>query len=167
MNAWPIYPCIGLGPLRFGMSRQEVAGLPGAGPVGRAVENHDGSISESRGLSWPVCIFIDDRLTSIDTTRRLEGVAFAGLPVYQAAAEAVLSALLAAERDAGGQDATLLDDTLHFLALGIACTGFWLPEVARPFRPGQDEDLRGLALSPPGAFAPWVDRMVPVDLAIP
>lgn len=162
--AWPVRPRGGLGPLRFGMSRAAVAALPGAGAALRVLQGFDGSVSESRGADWPVCAFAGDALSGIDTTRRVPGVAFDGLEIYRAAPAEVLAALVAAERQAGGQGAMLLDDTLHFPALGIASTGFWLPEAGRPFRPGEDEDRRGLALSPPGAFEAWADEMEPVDV---
>lgn len=163
-GTWPIRPREGLGSLRFGMSRAEVAALPGAGAALRVLQGFNSSVAESRGADWPVCVFAGDALSGIDVTRRVPGVALDGLPVYGAAPAKVLAALIAAERQAGVQGALLLDDTLHFPALGIASTGFWLPEAGRPFRPGEDEDLRGLALSPPGTFDPWADEMKPVEV---
>jgi hypothetical protein len=164
---WPIHPGSGLGFLRFGMSPAEVAQLPGMPPVRHIVPGGDGSVRASRGVGFPLFIHEDDRLTGIDTTRRVSGVTFESLDVYADPPGEVLMAFLVAELSAGGTGARLLLDVVHFPALGVACSGFWYPETGQIHLPGLDEDTRGLALNQPGAFASFTDQMVPINLFAP
>lgn len=61
---WEIIPDVGVGPLRFGMGRKEVAAL-GALPDVDSVTDEHGEYQENRGMGEPLLRYVDGKLVEI------------------------------------------------------------------------------------------------------
>lgn len=157
---WTIEPLAGLGPLRFGATRQDVARIPGLGAVTALDPSFDGSVNEFRGMDEPSCNYRDDRLVGVDTSWRVKTVLFDGLDVYSAAPRDVLKAL---ERANGGSLIGL--GMVLFTNIGVNTSGFFDESSRRylaPSRPRQDD--RGLGLFVKGAFDALLGEFSAIEL---
>lgn len=155
---WIAEPLVGLKPLRFGMTPDQVRALGVLGPVSARHPAFDGTVNEFRTMSEPVCGFRDDRLTAVDTSWRVGEVRFEDISVYEVQPALLLQSL---ERANGG--ALLGLGSVLFDRLGINVSGFYLVEEERFFEPGKDlDDQRGLALAEAGAYDSVIDEYAPI-----
>lgn len=144
---WMIEPLKGLGALRFGMTRDEVAAL-GLGPVTALDKAFDGSMHEFRTMNVPVCAYRDDKLIALDTSWRVTGVTFRQNNVWATEPAIMLKILEAAN---GGAFEGL--GSVIFPSIGVNTSGFFDP-VRQTYRTlaATDRDSRGLGLFQFGEF---------------
>lgn len=160
MMDWIILPNEGIGPVRFGMTADEVMrAVPSIGPATHRDTQWDGSVRESRAVEIPSFTFESGKLTGIGLWHRTTGVSFDGMAVFQDRPEAVIRRLY----DRNGRALYDAGDLL-FVRLGVDTGGFWSGDLHRFLDPeAGDDEARTVALFAPGAFdamlnefRPWV-----------
>ncbi|WP_156882972.1 hypothetical protein [Rhodovulum sp. P5] len=145
MMVWTIVPGQGLGRLRFGMSPEEVAALPGMGRAGHVYRGRGNRIMEYRGLSVPVCEYSGGALCAIVAGRHVEAVVFDGIDLFAAGPREVLHGL---EQRFG--TAQLCQEQLVFAPAGLRLGGYYDAHDHRFFEPGVDyHDERFVTLCVP------------------
>lgn len=161
---WTIHPLVGVGPLRFGMSRDEVASAaPELGPVERALPTWDGTgLNEHRALHEPTCGYGDKGLDSIGFDWRARDLLFDGTDLF-----ATEPAIVVRQLHVANGDAALIGlGSLLFRQLGVAIGGFYSEELGRYLSPkAGDEEYRTVALEPFGASDPLLESYKPFRLA--
>lgn len=152
---WTIHPYEGMGPLRFGMSRTEVAAILGSAVSAKTT--FTGSLTERRGEADPICTYVSDRLAEIEVGPATSGLRIGETDVF---GDDPFQVLLALYKTNGGALAGL--GSVLFLGLGINTTGFIDLKTLR-YRAEPDE--RSLTLFQKGQFdsllddyAPWTIR---------
>lgn len=140
---WEIKPFVGLGPIRFGMTPQEVGGFDNViGTVRKTYSGYDGSWNERRAISMPNFGYVNNQLIFIGTAWPMKDVFWNGLEVYQSDPKSVLQAL---ERANCG--AKIIFGVVTFDHLGIEVSGFYLEKENKFYDPASGEqDDRGLSI---------------------
>lgn len=124
-ETWELDPLIGVGPLRFGMSRDEVASLQSIlGPIYAEFSESDPDngpvLQQARDLESPVLYFRNDRLKGIQPDLHTKfNITFSGVSVFSDPSRDVLIAFEKANGEAlYGLGAVL------FSKLSISTNGF-------------------------------------------
>ena len=122
MMNFEIVPRVGLGALKFGMSRHDVGLiLDSLAPVQTYTESYDKtSFDEFRRLDIPNCTYVADKLAFIGTSWHVQTVTFSGLNVYAGAPRTALQVL----ENANGGAAVGLGSVV-FRSLMISTTNFF------------------------------------------
>ena len=144
---WDIRGYNGMGPLHLGMNAAEVAAIPIMGSPLRTDPAYDGSLVEFRGIDLPMCNYVDGVLATIDTSRRVAGVGFGDMSIYDTPPREVLQTL---ERASG--QVLLGLGTVLFMGLGLNVGGFYFEDGNEFFDPTRHQDDRGVAVFQRGAF---------------
>ncbi len=156
---WTIHPLVGLGPLRFGMSVADVAGIMRGHAVSALDDVFDGSKNEFRTMDLPVCNYVAGKLHALDTSHRVAGVTFEGADVYALDPKELLVRL---ETAAGGAKAGL--GMVLFETIGVNTTGFYDAYDDRFWSgPAGSGDPRGLGLFEKGAFDHLLGEFLPAS----
>jgi len=143
---WSIAPGLGLGPLRLGMTREDIEALPVMGRPQHLYRGSGGRQMEYRGLALPICEYSDGALVRIVSSRHVPGVRFDGMEVF---ATDPLSLVRAMESQLGA--VTLCQEQLCFPTAGLILGGFYEPHDRRFFQPEIEyHDERSVSLYRPG-----------------
>lgn len=118
-GAYEIYPYVGVGQLRFGMTPDEIAKV--LGPAEESGLHPSGEFYEDRFDATILTIYskIDRRLVQVGFSRWAKGVIYKSIDLFSASPDEVLQMLL--------QDDGQPYESLGFIVLldlGIALTGF-------------------------------------------
>lgn len=154
---WNIRAFNGMGPLYFGMKAEEVSAVQTMGKPERIVSGYDGSVVEFRAIDIPMCNYVNGGLAVIDTSRRVVGVKFGDMDIYETPP---LEVLVALEKASGKVLSGL--GTLLFTGIGLNVAGFYFPDTNDLFDPALDQDDRGVAAYQPGAFDAMLSEYKPV-----
>lgn len=156
---WTIHPNLGLGPLRFGMTPEQVlAAAPGLGAPQQVDREWDGSVREARGVALPSIGYAEGRVLDIDCSAHVAGVTFEGMDVFAVEPARLLRRLFELN---GGALAGL--GSVLFLKLGINTGGFFDAEAGRFAMPDPTaRSYRTLAVFAPGAFDDLAGEMAPI-----
>ncbi|CUX80042.1 hypothetical protein [Roseibaca calidilacus] len=144
---WDIRGYNGMGPLYLGMNAAEVAAIPVMGAPMRTDPAYDGSLVEFRGIDLPMCNYVGGVLVTIDTSRRVAGVWFGDMNIYETPPREVLQTL---ERASGQVFLGL--GTVLFMGIGLNVGGVYFEDSNEFFDPTRDQDDRGVAVFQWGAF---------------
>lgn len=157
---WQIEPFVGLGPLEFGMTRSDVAKLNNViGDVTAADRAFDGSLNEFRTMDVPVCNYVEDRLSTIDTNWRVNDVFYKEMNVYKTEPEVILKFL---ENENGG--ALIGLGFVLFGRIGVNAAGFYDAETDKFYDIYSTvQDHRGLAVFRRGAFDELLNEFHPIS----
>jgi len=79
---WEIVAFEGVGPIRFGMTQEEVAALVGAPDRSRR-GLRPGSFNEFRGTKAPIVRYNENRVREVEAFYDLESVTFQGMSVFE------------------------------------------------------------------------------------
>lgn len=143
---WSIEPGLGLGPLRLGMTREDVETLPVMGRPQHVYRGSGGRQMEYRGLALPICEYADGALVRIVSGRHMTGVRFDGIEVFADTPQGVVRAM---EAQLGA--VTLCQEQLCFHRAGLMLGGFYEPHDRRFFQPEIEyHDERSVTLYLPG-----------------
>lgn len=124
-EAWELNPLIGVGPLRFGMSRDDVASLEAElGPIYAEFTEQGADnipvLQQARDMEAPVLYFRNEKLTGIQLDRYTKfNIMFGGVSVFEASSR---DALAAFEKANGGALYGL--GAVLFPKLSISTNGF-------------------------------------------
>ena len=161
---WEITPHVGAGPLKFGMSRKDIAAFEYLmGALEAADAGPDNSIVEYRDLGWPVCTFIADKLVNLEFDWRCEYLLFDGQPKFSSNSRVVLKSL---ETKNGG--ALIGLGYVLFDKLSISTGGFFTQENVTGdeyyWEDRPDEDIkRGISIGISGAYDQYIEHYVPIS----
>lgn len=168
---WKITPLQGVGPLKFGMSRADVAKLEGSlGEIYRAFEETTPEgvtvTKEARDLGSPVCVFQADRLIEINIDINSSfSITFNDLDVFESDSDTILKSL---EQQNNGALAGL--GLVLFDKLSINTSGFYI--FSKTGSAGQfweevgDESIhRTMSIAVQDNFKPYLDHYTPIDFA--
>lgn len=156
---WTIYPNVGLGPLRFGMSPEQArTAAPWLGVPHHVDQEFDGSVREARGVELPSIGYAGGRLIDVDCSAHVAGVTFEGVDVFATEPAHVLRRLYALN---GGALAGL--GSVLFLKLGINTGGFFDLDTGRfATLDPETKSYRTLAVFAPGMFDELATEMTPI-----
>ncbi len=157
---WTIRPYAGLGPLAFGMTRQQVASLLDTSyPVSAVDTVFDGSVNEFRTMNCPVCNYMDGALHAIDTHSGVTSVFLNDIDVYATDSKTLLQSF---EQADGGAKTDL--GMVIFERLGVNTSGFYRPEEGS-FVDSADPDYqrRGVGVFSRGAFDTLLPDFKPIS----
>jgi hypothetical protein len=158
---WEIIVGIGVGPLRFGMSPDQVAALPEMGPPDRARSAPGGGLIERRGPTRPVVSYRDAHLIDIDMEDVLP-VRLGTLDVFTTDPRAVMAALF----EANGGAALAGFGYIFFDRLGLNTEGFFDMGTGLFHDPQrEDNGRRGMAAIAPAEIAGMAEGMKPVTMS--
>ena len=138
---WDIKPFIGLGPVSFFMTPEQVIA---AAELGEGVTTRqDGIYTNVFGSIYlPNFTCLDGKLIIVGASRRVKGVRWNDIDIFAATPIDVLRAL---EKANGGAIATF--DTVVFEKFGLQLSGFYVFERSEGYDPASDEqDDRGLTV---------------------
>ncbi len=161
--AWIIHPNVGLSDLKFAMSQQEVARL--LDPIQSITSTDtlvDGTLTEFRGMTMPVCNYRDGRLRCLDTHWSMAPMILDGEDLFALPGRDLLTGL---EKRNGG--AMEIYSVVYFLKIGLtACNyldkrGAILPALE------EDDDERGIGVFSPGAFDDMLPHAKPISFLAP
>jgi len=161
---WDIEPLIGAGPLKLGMTREDVAQFEDLmGPLDAADEGPDDTVLEYRDLGWPVCGFRNGRLMSIDFDWRCNYIFIDGLDVFRIQSILLLQVL----EKKNGRALYGLGHVL-FDAISINTSGFFIRELSDGkeyfWEDTSDESIiRGLSVASKNAYAPNTKYYDPIS----
>lgn len=167
---WNIVPLQSVGPLKLGMSRQEVATLePILGEIYREIEEDIPGVGrilkQARDLGSPVLTFQSDALVEINLDQHSRHpIMFDGVDIYRSPAKSVLAALQKAN---GGQALTGLGLVL-FEKLSINTGGFFIPnkggDGGRYWDDvGDASQPRTMSVAVKDRFAPFLSHYKPIS----
>lgn len=137
---WDIKPFVGMGPVLFGMTEQEVDAL-GLGPLTARRVDPDGTVNEHRGLGIPTVSYKNGTACYLAAGPDVNDVLWQSTNVWLEQPKAVIQALEAAN---GGAEVGL--GNVWFKNLGIDTNGFYLQKNRRFFRAGHDQDDRVISM---------------------
>ncbi|TCV65350.1 hypothetical protein [Neorhizobium sp. S3-V5DH] len=112
---WEIVSFVGMGPIRFGMSPEEVAGI--VGPPDRSRRGlRPGTFNEFRGTKAPIVRYNENRVREIEAFYDLESVTFQGIDLFHTNGIEVLRRLEELNGDARLSVGIILFDKLGLTA---------------------------------------------------
>ncbi len=145
---WMIEPYKGLGPLRFGMSRAEVASiLDPLAPLHSTTPAYGGGTQELRRLDLPICTYGARGLSNLHATPHVNGMVYRDLHPFLVSPRLALQQL---ERWNG--NARIEFDMVLFETLGLILTEFYRErEAVFAATDGSEQDDRTVSLFAAGS----------------
>jgi hypothetical protein len=167
-EVWDLKPLVGVGPLRFGMTRGDVEAIARTlGPIyAEFTENGpDGSpiLQQARDMEAPVLFFRAERLTGIQLDRYTKfDIVFSGTSIFGGASRDALIALENANEGAlWGLGAVL------FPKLSISTNGFFIGRgnggTPQFWEQAPDTPPKVLNMEMADAYAPYLKNYTPIS----
>jgi hypothetical protein len=157
---WNIEPYVGIGPLKFGMTQQQVGQI--LDPLHAVIATHpayDGSINEHRALEIPACNYVSGALNELNFNWRVKDVLYGKIEIFNSDPRYLLQEL---EKINGGAKMDL--GMILFDKLGIRTSGFYRSEDNHFHLLGSKvQDDRAVAVFRKGSFDAFIPGFEPIS----